>query len=275
MTDYLEPIDHAQPGYGDIWDELPLWSAPFGMLLLGRVPMRPGMTILDVGAGTGFLSIELAQRCGRDSQVIAVDPWQAGVERLRSKLDRLGLENVLLIEDDAMRLQLDDETVDLIVSNLGINNFADPAAVLRVCFRVARPGADLLLTTNLIGHMQELYEVFEKTLKELGQSDRLGALDEHVAHRGTPETVATLLTDAGFVVGTVTHESFQMRFASGSALLRHRLLRIGFVPAWKAIPDPARLVETFDLFEKKLNELAAETGGLSLTIPVACFEARK
>ena len=82
---YLEGIDPGHPQFGDLYDELPLWSAPFGLRLLDRVPMKPGLTILDVGAGTGFLTLELAQRCGSETKVIAVDPWNAGMNRLRRK----------------------------------------------------------------------------------------------------------------------------------------------------------------------------------------------
>ena len=43
-------------------DELPLWSAPFGLRLLESVPLAPGATVLDVGCGTGFPLLELAHR---------------------------------------------------------------------------------------------------------------------------------------------------------------------------------------------------------------------
>lgn len=56
---YLESIDYQTPEFGDLYDELPLWSAPFGLMLLDQVTLRPAMTILDVGAGTGFMTIEL------------------------------------------------------------------------------------------------------------------------------------------------------------------------------------------------------------------------
>src|SRR5207244_7937956 len=95
---YLDEIDHTQPGFGEWYDELPLWSAPFGLLLLDRVPIKSGLTILDVGAGTGFLTLELAQRCGPEARVFAVDPWKAGMSRLRRKLNHLGVGNVVLIE---------------------------------------------------------------------------------------------------------------------------------------------------------------------------------
>src|SRR5258705_1829950 len=116
---YLEEIDYTRIEFGEWYDELPLWSAPFGLLLLDRVPMKSGLTILDVGAGTGFLTLELAQRCGPDARVIAVDPWKAGMRRLRRKLDHLDIGNVVLIEQDATAIDLPDASIDLVVSNLG------------------------------------------------------------------------------------------------------------------------------------------------------------
>ena len=50
------------------------------------------------------------------------------------------------------------------VSNLGINNFNDPVAVLRACFRVAKPDATVVVTTNLVGHMAEFYEPYRTVL---------------------------------------------------------------------------------------------------------------
>ena len=94
---YLETIDLTHPDVGDLFDELPLWSAPFGLLLLERVPIDPGLTFLDVGAGTGFLTVELAQRCGARSTVIAVDPWAAAMQRLRRKVEYLGLGNACVV----------------------------------------------------------------------------------------------------------------------------------------------------------------------------------
>lgn len=243
---YLEEIDYTQPGYGEMYDELPLWSAPFGLLLLDRVPMKSGLTILDVGAGTGFLTLELAQRCGPDSKVIAVDPWHAGMGRLRWKLDELGLANVLLIEEDAAKMDLPDSSIDVVVSNLGINNFENADAVLRACFRVAKPGAKLLLTTNLVGHMSELYDVYRATLVELGQMDRLAVLDAHINHRGTVDSVSSLLGDAGFEVLNVDRQFFRMRFADGSSLLRHSFIRLGFVPGWKSVAAADALERTFE-----------------------------
>lgn len=272
---YLDPIDYTAPGFGELYDELPLWSAPFGLLLLDHVPLKPGLTFLDIGAGTGFLTIELAERCGPTTRVIAVDPWRAGMAQLQRKITRRALQNITLLEQDASTIDLPDSSVDVVVSNLGINNFDDPAAVLRTCARVTRPGAPLLLTTNLAGHMAELYAAYREVLIDLGHEDRLPALDAHIHHRGTVDSVTALLREAGFDEVEVIQRPFQMRFASGSTLLRHHFIRLGFVQGWKAIARPDSVQETFDHLEHKLDTIAHQHGELALTVPMALFVAHR
>ena len=48
---YLDPVDLNTRAVVDFYDELPLWSAPFGLLLLDRIPIAPGLVILDVAIG--------------------------------------------------------------------------------------------------------------------------------------------------------------------------------------------------------------------------------
>ncbi len=239
----------------DQYDELPLWSAPFGQLILDRVPLRRGQTILDIGAGTGFLTVELAQRSA--ARVIAVDPWADAMDVLRRKVDYLGLPDVTLIVSDAASLDLPDESVDVVVSNLGINNFANASVVLAECHRVLRPGGRLLISTNLVGHMQEFYDVLRDHVDQQ-------ALDEHLAHRATIPGTLDLLTTAGFE-STVTQSTFTWRFADGTALLNHYFIRLGFLDGWLA------LTEDLTAVEQALNR----RGELNLTIPAACFDAVK
>src|SRR5262245_24073765 len=117
---YLEAIDHTTPESGHLYDEPPLWSAPFGLMPPEHVKLRAGMTILDVGAGTGFMTVELAQRCGPEARVIAVDPWEASMKRLTRKLEHLCIPNVRTLVQDVATIDVPDASVDLIVSNLGI-----------------------------------------------------------------------------------------------------------------------------------------------------------
>jgi ubiquinone/menaquinone biosynthesis C-methylase UbiE len=274
-VNYLDEIDFQHPDFGDLYDELPLWSAPFGLMLLELVPIRRGMTVLDLGAGTGFLSVELATRCGSDSQIIAIDPWKAAVDRLRRKLAHRGIHNVRVMEEDAAKADLPASSVDLIVSNLGINNFENPNAVFAMCYRITKPGARLLFTTNLVGHMCEFYDVDRETLIEVGLADRLAALEAHVNHRGTVESVNEMIGRAGFESLKVTTDCFRMRFADGTALLQHYFIRIGFMAGWKSIVPDSSVEVTFNALERNLNAVAARNGEFTVSVPTACFEARR
>lgn len=262
---YLDfEADFASPDVVSAYDELPLWSAMFGLLLLDEVPLAGVRAALDVGCGTGFPLIELAERLGPTVHVDGVDVWTAGLARAASKIASRGTPNVTLHEASASSLPFDDASFDLIVSNLGINNFDDRVAALRECRRVARPGATLALTTNLQGHMREFYEVFATVL------DDRTALDAHIAHRATIPGTRTLLEEAGFTVTRVVERTARMRFASGTALLNHHFIKLGFLDAWKKVVPPADVRRAFARLQERLDA----QGELALTIPMAYLEAR-
>src|SRR5262245_30062745 len=143
------------------YDELPLWSAMFGLLLLKHVPLKQNLRVLDVGCGTGFPLLELAQRLGSSSTVCGIDTWDLALERARFKAEVWQLRNVTIRKADASAMPFATWEFDLVVSNLGVNNFADPAEAIKECARVIKIGGRIALTTNLMGHMREFYEVFE------------------------------------------------------------------------------------------------------------------
>ena len=268
-------IDLTAAGAGVYFDELPLWSAPFGRMLLDATPVGRDLAILDVGTGTGFVAIELAERCGPTATVTAVDPWQGALVRLRDKLDFLGIGNVEVVEGDAAVVDLADASFDVIVTNLGIHNFERPRQVLERCWRLARPGATLVATTNLTGHMQELYDAYRLALEDLDLAAALPGLDAEVRRRGTVASISSLLAAAGFEVRRVDEDRFRLRFASGEAVLRHHLIRCGFLAAWKAIVAPDEVASVFSRLVFHLDEVARRRGEIVLTIPMACFSATR
>jgi len=272
MTEYLDwKTDWDVVAW---YDELPLWSAPFGVMLLENVPLRRNMTVLDVGCGTGFPLVELAQRLGGTCKVCGLDPWQPALERARRRLGALGVTNVELVEGSAEAMPFEDARFDLVVSNLGINNFDNAAAALAEARRVLVPAGEIALTTNLCGHMALFYETYEETLKELGRCEWLDSLDKHVRHRTTLENLTGMLTTAGFVVRRVEQRSVTMRFVDGAALLRHAFIRLTFLDAWRQVVPPAAETSVFEALERNLNRRAARDGCLALTVPMAYVEAQ-
>jgi arsenite methyltransferase len=273
-ADYLTfSADLSDPSAVAVYDEVSLWSSLFGELLLRHVPLRRNSTVLDVGCGTGFPLLELAQRLGAGSTVYGVDPWEAALDRARQKATQWGLANVALIHGDASALTLADDQVDLIVSNLGINNFADPMAVLTECRRVARPGATLALTTNLQGHMREFYEIYAAVLHDLGKPAAIDRLEAHIEHRATVGRVTDQLEQGQFRVTSVIEEQAVFRFLDGSAFLRHFFIKLGFLDGWKSVLEPSEYTEVFEALEAALNTHADARGELRVTVPMAYIEA--
>lgn len=263
------------PQLVDAYDELSLWSAPFGLLMLRHLPLRRGMKVLDLGCGIGFPLLELAQRLGRSCFAVGVDPWSNAMARAERKRRTSRVENAALIIGDGARMPIASGALDLAVSNLGLNNLADPEAVTAECARVLKPGGVLALTTNLRGHWDELYRAFERTLEAVGRGSLLPALKTHVDHRWTLESMKGLLARHGFAPPRHIEELFTMRFLDGSAFLRHSFVQLGFAGAWKAIVPREDFQAVFSKLEQELNAMAERAGALELTVPMAYIEAKR
>jgi arsenite methyltransferase len=267
MTGEVELND---PKIVEVYDDLPLWSAMAGQLLLRYLPVAPELRVLDVGCGTGFPALELAQRLGPAATVTGIDPWAAAVDRARHKAKIWGVDNVTFVDGDATAMPFPDSSFDLIVSNLGLNNFADPVTALTECRRVARPGSRLALATNLQGTMAEFYAIFRSVLN----APAAQAVDIHVAQRATIPGIFALLERTGFQPGRSVEQRMAMRFANGTALLRHSFIRIGFLPAWRSLVLESEWPEVFERLRAALDAHAAKHDWLQLIVPMAYVEGR-
>src|SRR5262249_28837515 len=208
----FDPSDDRQV---EVYDELPLWSALAGRLLLEHVPLTPRRAG-DLGCGAGFPLLELTERLGPGAHVVGIDPWQAALRRAALKRARWPVVNADLVCADGARMPFHDASFDLVVSNLGINNFDQPDATLAEARRVLGANGALALTTNRIGHMRELYEAFERALA--ADERALDRLRAHVGHRGSLESLRDRLNRAGFRVAATHEREVTLRFATSEAL---------------------------------------------------------
>lgn len=276
MPNFLHvTYDPNDPDIASAFDQVSLWAARFGLFLFSHLELRPNLNILDVACGTGFPLFELAQMHGASCQVTGIDNWKQAVERARLKANAYRCPNVQILEADATQLPFEDGTFDLIVSNLGVNNFTDPGAALAECFRVAKPGGRLVLTTNTTGHMSEFYEVFRQTLLELQNLAYLERLQAHEAHRGTKESLSDMLQAAEFRVAKIREDRFHFRYLDGSAFFNHFLTQFGFLDGWRRVIDQEDEERVFALLEDRLNQIASASGELRMTVPMLYLEGEK
>ena len=259
-----------------IVDELPLWSAPFGLKLLEKINYRKNITALDIGSGLGFPLLEVAMRLGNSSRVYGIDPWEAAIERIKTKIKIYGINNVEIINGVAEKIPLPDNSVDLIFSNNGLNNVSDLNAVLNECSRISRVGSQLLFTFNTDKTMIGFYSVMEDVLREKDLHEEIEKMKIHIYKKRKPaEEYNRLLTEKGYKVNDVTHDWFEYRFVDGSSMLNHFLIKLAFIESWKEIVPEERQIEVFTEVEKQLNKIAENDGVFKLIVPYVLINSEK
>jgi ubiquinone/menaquinone biosynthesis C-methylase UbiE len=256
----------------EIYDETSFWSARFGALLFDHLEIHRGIRGLDVGCGTGFPLIELAYVHGPSSHFTGIDIWVEALERARAKLEVHGLTNVDICETDVTSMPFPNGHFDLVVSNMGINNFHDARAALRECRRVAKTDARLVLTTNPQGHFGALYALLDAILKESGLEPARDALHRVEEHRHSKHAIVNLLVDSRFTVSRCFEQSFHIRFVDGSAMLRHSLVK-WFLDGWRQAIGAGNEREVFSALEAQLNAAAKRDGCVQMTVPMLYFES--
>ena len=205
-----------------IIDELPLWAAPFGLSLLDKIKIGKKLTVLDIGFGTGFPLIEIAQRLGETSLIYGIDPWKEAADRAQLKITKYGINNLEMINGHAEKLPFDDSFFDVIVSNNRIIMLKIWIKHLRNADRASRKGAQLLFTMNLDSSMMEFYNVLKDELEKENDKKAIEKMKMHIYEKRRPlNEIKQVLNKNAYNINEISENKFYIRFADASAMFKH------------------------------------------------------
>lgn len=256
-----------------LYDELPIWSAPFGLTLLDTIRFKKGIKILDIGSGSGFPMLEIAERFGKSVTVYGLDPSPDSISMISEKIRIKEITNANIIKGVAEEIPFEDHYFGLIVANNGLNNVQDDRKALVECARVLEPKGQMVLTMNLPHTFIEFYEILEEILQEHHLTEELQKLKDHIFVKRKPvEYWKDLIETSGFTIRTINPDGFKMKYADGTTFLNHYFIKTAFRKPWENITTDS---EIFRAVEDKLNAVAVATGEIIMSVPFVCFDCYK
>jgi phosphatidylethanolamine/phosphatidyl-N-methylethanolamine N-methyltransferase len=124
---------------------------------------RVGGRILEVGVGTGISLPGYSSQ----NRIIGIDLSEAMLRKARRRVAELSLTNVEQLEVmDAEHLSFSDASFDVVVANHVISTVPNPEAALDECFRILRPGGEMILLSR-IGADAGLRHLIELSLQPI------------------------------------------------------------------------------------------------------------
>jgi SAM-dependent methyltransferase len=150
--------------------------------------LQPGEVVLDLGSGGGLDCFLAAKQVGETGRAIGVDMTPDMLSKARANAERLHVNNVEFREGYLEALPVDDQTVDVVISNCVINLSPDKPRVFHEVFRVLKPDGRVAVSDIVTNGV--LPEAVQKSMESWGACVA-GALDQRDYVNG--------LREAGFV----------------------------------------------------------------------------
>lgn len=144
-----------------LYDKKHDFVAEYGKGLLEFITKNNGQTILDLGCGTGTLTVQLADLC---SKVIGVDSSQNMIDKAKKEF-----ENIEFLVCDALALPFYEE-FDIVFSNAVFHWINDHDALLKNIHKALKPQGLLVCEFGANGNIATIENAFIKVCQRLGYS---------------------------------------------------------------------------------------------------------
>ena len=131
--------------------------------------VKDGMTVLDLGCGPGFFSVEMARLVGESGRVIATDLQEGMLQKLKKKIQGTEIEETIKLhkcEEDKIGIS---DNVDFVLAFYMVHEVPDQKKFFREIKSILKPNGKALIVEPKLFHVSN--GVFEETImkaKEIG-----------------------------------------------------------------------------------------------------------
>ncbi len=191
--------DHSAAGWNEHAPEIRAWLRQASDAMLDMAGVKPGASVLDVAAGAGDQTLDIAERVGPAGRVLATDLSPAILALADMNARHAGFGNVQTLVADGEALAVPPSSFDAVVCRLGLMFFPDPLQGLRSMQRALRPGGGICTLVFSRPERNPCLGILMGTaLKHAGQAPRDPFQPGGLLSLGKPGLTDALFQAAGF-----------------------------------------------------------------------------
>jgi ubiquinone/menaquinone biosynthesis C-methylase UbiE len=154
---------------------------------VAHATLREGEVVVDLGSGGGIDVFRASKIVGETGRVIGVDSTPEMLQKARDVAAKYDYKNIEFRQGEIEQLPLDDNSVDVVISNCVLNLVPDKPKAFREIYRVLKPNGRITIS-DMVANDQA-------TKRKIASVDEWAAC---IAGAVTTQEYRQLLTDAGF-----------------------------------------------------------------------------
>lgn len=194
----LDGWDEASRGWGRQADRVQDAARPISEWMIAHARLQPGERVVELAAGPGDTGFMAARQIEPGGTLICSDASAGMLEVARERAAEQGITNVEFKQLQLEWIDLPTASVDVALCRWGVMLTVDPAAALRECRRVLKPGGRLSIAVWDVPEANPWTIIIQRTLVELGHAEPPAQGGPGMFALAAPGLLRQMLEDAGF-----------------------------------------------------------------------------